>query len=55
MNIDFKKWALGNVKVSYCDMEKDMKLEVWDAITGAIEKYQSGGTLNAEAACRIVK
>lgn len=52
---DFKKWALGNFIVAETDMEHDMKMEAIDAITGAIEKSQSGGILNAEAACKIVK
>ncbi len=52
---DFKMWSLGTPIVAYTDMEAEMKLEAIDSITGALEKSQSGGQLNGEAACKIVK
>ena len=52
---DFTKWSLGSSVVSYSDMEDEMRTEAVDYIATGIEKSQSGGELNQEAACKFVK
>ena len=52
---DFLKWTQGASVVSYCDMGDEMKTEAMDYIATGIEKSQSGGELNQEAACKFVK
>ena len=52
---DFFKWAQGSAVTSFCDMEDEMKTEAMDYIATGIEKSQSGGELNQEAACKFIK